>query len=242
LAAAQKLIAAGAQVVLADHQESFRGEAEKILGSCGSYVVGDITDDTYLDSIVATTSKRFGSINFLLSAAAIYDEARLDTTRSNWHRTIDVNLVSAAILTSKVVRHMTAGDSIVYVSSCSGRVSQHNRVVYNVTKAALLMLAKTAAQQLAPARIRVNTVSPGWTWSRAIERRWGPRQNADEFAAEFQPLGRLANPEEIADAILFLMSDRAKFITGTDLPVDGGYSAIGPEGMGQAFVKFPPIP
>jgi hypothetical protein len=97
------------------------------------------------------------------------------------------------------------------------------------------MLVRTAAQQLAPRGIRVNAVSPGWMWSRNIERRYGTRERADALAAEFQALGRLADPEEIAQAVLFLVSDRASFVTGADLVVDGGYSAMGPEALGQAF-------
>ena len=114
-------------------------------------------------------------------------------------------------------------------------------MVYNVTKAALLMLAKTGAQQLAAERIRVNAVSPGWTWSRNIEARYGTRERADAFAAEFQPLGRMADPDEIADAIMFLASDHASFMTGSNLAVDGGYGALGPEALGQAAAKYPPL-
>jgi NAD(P)-dependent dehydrogenase (short-subunit alcohol dehydrogenase family) len=240
LAAARKLIEAGGLAVLADWNERFREEAEAVLGGAGCYVVGNLADDAFLDRLVATAKQRFGGCNLLLSAAASYEEDRLGTSRETWHRTLDVNVVSPALLTQKVSEQMREGDSIVYVSSCSGRVSQHNKFVYNVSKAALLMLAKASAQQLASRRIRVNTVSPGWTWSRAIEQRWGPRERADGFAAEFQPYGRLASPEEVADAALYLLSGRASFVTGTDLAVDGGYSAIGPEALGQAWIKFPP--
>lgn len=242
LAAARNLVAGGARVLLIDHQEQFRAEAMQAAGAAGRFMAGDLTDDAFVDRIVGTVLDEFGGVNYLVSAAASYDEDRLNTSRAKWHRTLDVNLVSAAVLTSKVAPHMRSGDAIVYVASCSGRVSQHNRVVYNVSKAGLIMLGKATAQHLAPRRIRANTVSPGWTWSRAIERRWGPRPNADAFAAEFQPLGRLAHPEEIGEAIVFLLSDRACFVTGVDLAVDGGYSAIGPEGFGQAWTKYPPKP
>jgi len=104
------------------------------------------------------------------------------------------------------------------------------------------MLVKTAAQQLAPRGIRVNAVSPGWMWSRNIERRYGTRERADALGAEFHPLGRIADPEEVAQAVAFLVSDRASFVTGTDLVVDGGYSAMGPEALGQAFEKVRTIP
>lgn len=235
LAVAAKLVKAGARVVLGDRQESLRGEVERVIGDCGSYLVGDLADDAYLDGLVAAALGEFGRVDFLLSAAVTYDEDLLDTTREKWHRALDVNLVAAALLTRKASLQMGNGGSIVYLSSISGRIAQHNRVVYSVTKAALLMLAKSAAQQLAPRRVRVNAVSPGWTWSRNMERRWRTRGDAEEFAAAFHPLGRMADPDDIADGVLFLMSDRAKFITGADLLIDGGYSAIGPEALGQAF-------
>jgi NAD(P)-dependent dehydrogenase (short-subunit alcohol dehydrogenase family) len=114
-------------------------------------------------------------------------------------------------------------------------------MLYNVSKAGLLMLARTGAQSLASRGIRVNTVSPGWTWSRNIERRYGGRDRADRFAAEFQPLGRMADPDEIAAAVMFVTSADAGFMTGTDLAIDGGYSALGPEALGQAGQAVPPI-
>ena len=124
------------------------------------------------------------------------------------------------------------------LASVSGHVSQPARVVYNVSKAALLMLVKSAGNHLAKQGIRVNAVSPGWTWSRNIARRYGTRERADALAAEFQPLGRMAEPREIAEAAAFLVSDRASFITGAELLVDGGYRTLGPEALGQPFEKI----
>jgi len=95
------------------------------------------------------------------------------------------------------------------------------------------------AYALAPDGIRVNLITLGWTWSRNIERRRGTREAADAFAAEHQLLGRMIDPEEVGDAAVFLCSDRSSAITGTDLAVDGGYSSVGPEAMGQAFEKHP---
>ncbi len=172
-----------------------------------------------------------------------FDDELYDTTRSDWHRALDINLVSAAVLTGKARDAMRAagGGSIVYVSSVSGHRAQPTRMVYSVTKAAAHMLAKTGATQLAPDGIRVNTVSPGWTWSRNIEARYETRRQADAYGAEFHSMGRMADPDEIAAAITWLLSDDASFVTGTDLAVDGGYTALSPEALGQALAAHPPV-
>ena len=114
-------------------------------------------------------------------------------------------------------------------------------MVYSVTKAGLIMLAETGAVQLAADNIRVNSVSPGWTWSNNIAGRYGDRERADAFAAEFQALGRMADPDEIAAAIVWLLSDDATFVTGADFAIDGGYTALSPEALGQPQEKYPTI-
>ncbi len=237
------LLDEGAAVVLADREESLGTSIGEALGEPGRvvFVRTDVGDDAQLDRLVEAALDRFGRLDVLVCAVAIFDDERLDTSRELWHRVLDANVVSAAVLTNKAAARMGARGSVVHIASISARVAQPRRVVYNVTKAALVMLVKTAAHQLAPRGIRVNSVSPGWMWSRNIERRYGSRERADALGAEFHPLGRIANPEEVAQAVLFLVSDGASFITGADLLVDGGYSALGPEALGQAFEKVPEV-
>ena len=240
VATVARLVTVGTKVVAGDLNEAARPEVEAALAGGGAYLVGDVTDDEYLDRLVATAIDRFGGLDVVVTAAVTFADEGYATSRELWHRALDINMVSAARLTEKAGAHLPRGGSVVYVASVSGSTSQPDRMVYNVTKAALLMLAKTGAQALAPQGVRVNALSPGWTWSRNIEARYGSREAADAFAAEFQPLGRMADPTEIADAVRFLVSDQASFITGSNLAVDGGYGAIGPEALGQAKRKHAP--
>ena len=129
------------------------------------------------------------------------------------------------------------GGAIVNFSSISAKVAQTGRWLYPVTKAAIAQLTRNMAMDLAPDRIRVNSVSPGWTWSRIMdELTEGDRAKTDRVAAPYHLLGRVGDPAEVAQGVVFLCSSGASFVTGTDLAIDGGYSAMGPE---QAVPAIP---
>ena len=242
-AIAECLVDAGARVVLADRRPGHLEEVAQPLGDAAATVVADITVDDDLDRIVATGVDHFGGVDHVVSGAAIFDCSMLATTREQWRRSFDVNVVSSSLLIQKSVPHLRrrGGGAIVIIGSISGHRSQPNRLVYPTTKSALLGLTRNLAQELAPDNIRVNHVSLGWTWSRNIEQRYGSRERADEFAAEFQALGRMAHPHEVGDPVVYLCSDRSSFITGAALAVDGGYLALGPEALGQPFQKVPVV-
>ncbi len=204
---------------------------------------GDLADEGYLATLVDAAAARFGGVDYLVANAAIFTDPGLDASWQDWQRILDVNVISVARLMSLCAPHMKerGGGSVVIVSSCSGKRSQVGRILYPTTKAAELGLARDSAQALSVDRIRVNAVLPGWTWSRAHETMFESRESADEFAGEFQYWGRMAEASEIADGILFLLSNRASFITGAELNIDGGYLGAGPEARGQAFEKVPVI-
>lgn len=239
----ERLVAGGARVVACD--TAANAPLLESLQDSGAVTVqpGDVASDPYLQQVVQSAVDEHGRIDFLVTAAASFADTGVEATWDDWRSILDVNLISVARLITLVSPLMRAQGSggIVIVSSISGRRSQPNRILYPTTKAALLGLSRNAAQALAAHGIRVNAVLPGWTWSRNLERRYGTRERADAFASEFQYLGRLADPGEIADAICFLLSDRASFIVGAELNVDGGYLGAGPEATGQAYEKVPVI-
>src|SRR5690606_20232254 len=111
--------------------------------------------------------------------------------------------------------------------------------LYSVAKAGIIQFTKNAAMQAIGDKIRINSVSPGWIWSNVmVQATGGNRAKADAVGGPFHMMGRIGDPEEVAKAVLFLCSDDASFITGADLAVDGGYTAMGPEQMVDAVSKL----
>ncbi len=218
----------GAQVMVADINE----EAGRALEGEGvAFEPTDLRDDTQIENLVAATVKRFGRVDFLVNVACSYLDNGADSTRAEWHESLDVSLVGSVMLMRAARAELAKNrGAIVNFGSISARVAQTGRWLYPVAKAAILQLTRNQAMDLAPEGIRVNAVSPGWTWSNIMdELTGGDRAKTDSVAAPFHLMGRTANPEEVASAVMFLCSDEASFITGTDIRVDGGYTAMGPE-------------
>lgn len=191
----------------------------------------DLRDDAQIADLVAATRERFGRIDFLVNVACTYLDNGAASTRAEWLESLDVNLVGPIMLMQAARAELARNrGAIVNFGSISGRVAQTGRWLYPVAKAAILQLTRNQAMDLAPEGIRVNAVSPGWTWSNIMDQlTHGDREKTDRVAAPFHLMGRVAHPEEVAAAVLFLCSDEASFITGTDIRVDGGYTAMGPE-------------
>jgi NAD(P)-dependent dehydrogenase (short-subunit alcohol dehydrogenase family) len=224
---------AGYSVAIADVAAA-EGEAlAAAMGSRMRFFATDLAVDADIARCVSETVAAFGAITAIVHAACSYVDGGIAASRADWRHSLDVNLIGAALLVQQARPHLVApGSAIVLMGSLSAKVGQAGRWLYPAGKAALLQLARSMAIDFAPAGVRVNSLSPGKTWSAPLQRKHGgDRARADEVEGTFHALGRLADAAEIARAALFLCSEDASFVTGTDLAVDGGYTAMGPERM-----------
>jgi hypothetical protein len=202
------------------------------LGDRVLFVRTDVTDDASLEALVTAVTRRLGGIDYLVNGAVTFLDNGLASTREEWLRALNVNVASGAILARLVAPVMRArgGGAIVNFSSIAGKFANTGRILYPAAKAANRQITKNEALDLAPDGIRVNCISPAWTWSDPLKTLSGDdREVADRVGAPLHPLGRIAGPEEVANAVLWLCSDGASWITGADIPVDGGYSMLGPD-------------
>jgi len=236
-AIARELLREGAAVVVsglpADADEGRAAFAAA--GFSPLIVAGDLIEEGFCRELVGHTLARHGRIDALVNNAFSFLAKGLDATPADFARSFGVGPVAFALLTQLVAGPMQrqGGGAIVNVSSISAAIAQPNRWTYNLAKGAVAQLTRCAALDLAPHKIRVNSVSPGWIWTREVGKAaGGDRATFDPIWGQFHMLGRMGHPVEIAGPVLFLLSDDASFITGTDLPVDGGYNGLGPEGLG----------
>ncbi len=230
---AEAFAAAGAKVGCLDRDPAAARATAARIGAAGGLALAitcDVTKETEIASAVAAVSGAFGPVRVLVNSTSA-DDPSGDVTEidlATWNMVLAVNLTSAYLTSRAVIPGMAkaGGGSIIHVASQLGRVASPRRAVYCTTKGALIQLAKAMALDHAKQGIRVNTLSPGAVETRRMLLRYGDMENARAVNAPRYPLGRIAATSEMGQAALFLASDASSFMTGSDLLVDGGYSAL----------------
>lgn len=232
---ARMAAAEGASVVLGDIQKE-RGEesAAKICAEGGQAIFhcGDLTDESHCAALVHATVKNFGRLNGLVNNVGWFPRSRLEeTTTDLWEKVMHINLRSAFYVTKFVVPRMreAQGGSIVNMGSINGIQGLPNLVAYAAAKGGLLSMTRTLAGALAPDRIRVNYIIPGWIATEGelkIQKGEG-RTAADlDNAGARLPLGRMQTVQDTAYAAIYLLSDEAAQVTAAVLNVDAGGSML----------------
>jgi NAD(P)-dependent dehydrogenase (short-subunit alcohol dehydrogenase family) len=201
------------------------------------FVHGDLAAEPFCHRLVDETLKRWGRVDFLVNNAFSFIAKGTSATREDWRRMFDVGPVAYATMAQCVIEPMRqqGGGAIVNVSSISAHIAQPERWTYNTAKGAVSQLTRCMALDLSRCNIRVNAISPGWIWTREVDKaaggdrdKWGP------VWGKFHMLRRLGSVEECAGPVAFLLSDEASFITAAELAIDGGYLGMGAEGLGEA--------
>jgi len=189
----------------------------------------DVTDEAQVDDVAARATARWGRIDVLINNAGIDDDTPfLEIDRARWRAVIDTNLTGVFLTSQAVARQMArvGRGVILHTASIDASGGDGPYAAYNASKAGLLGLNRTLALELAAHGIRSNCVSPGFTHTVMTEKAVGPKLLSylnGSFARV--PIKRLVQPEEVAQAFLFLASDQASAITGIDLRVDGGLTS-----------------
>jgi NAD(P)-dependent dehydrogenase (short-subunit alcohol dehydrogenase family) len=232
-AIAETFARAGASVACVDlDQAQTKAVAQSIAQSGGRALAltCDVSRESDTRAAAAAARDEFGPVRVLINAAAVIDSNAnvLELDPDDWDRIFAVNVKGAFLMSRAVLPMMIAagGGSIIHIASQLGRVAAPRRVAYCSTKGAVIQLAKAMAVDHAQDNVRVNALSPGAVATRRMIHRYGGMDEARREAGPKHLLNRLGEPEEIAQAALFLASDGASFMTGADLLVDGGYTAV----------------
>lgn len=218
----------GASLVLGDVRDDLEALGKELRdeGFPVVWMRHDVTSEDEWAAAVAAAEEEFGGLHALVNNAGILSMAGVeDTTMELWNRIVSINQTGVWLGMKHAVPALrrSGGGSIVNISSIYGLIGSGAATAYQGTKGAVRILTKTAAVQYAPEGIRVNSVHPGVIDTGMVE-----EEVPDEFVPvlrEATPLGRMGRPEEVARCALFLASDESSFVTGSELVVDGGYTA-----------------
>lgn len=229
LAAAHLLIKEGYRVIITGRNEKRGQQAQQALGEAAAYIPCDVRNPQDCTRLGEIIRRDYGKLHALINSAGIYLEKSIDaTTEDDWTNIIDTNVKGTYFVTKAVVDSLRAAGNgaIVNISSDAGVNGNYFCSAYCASKGAITTMTKALALELAP-NIRVNCVCPADVDTPLTESQL-PEEGREEARREMEslyPLGRIARPEEIAEIIAFLASDRASFVTGAIWLADGGLTA-----------------
>jgi NAD(P)-dependent dehydrogenase (short-subunit alcohol dehydrogenase family) len=239
-ATVRELVNEGVQVAIFDINTEAGQELAASLTAEGRNVAFghvDVAGQEACHKAVQEVVARWGRLDFLVNNAVSFIAKGLDVTTAEWERSLGVNVRGYANMVQACHEPMrrTGGGAIVNLASISGHIAQPNRWTYNASKGAILTMTRCMALDLSVDRIRVNSISPGWIWTPEVQKAaQGDRAKWEPVWGKYHMLRRLGEPREVARAVLFLCSDDASFVTATELRVDGGYTGMGSEGLGES--------
>jgi NAD(P)-dependent dehydrogenase (short-subunit alcohol dehydrogenase family) len=225
--------AGAAAIACVDIDAKGAAETARLVEAAGSKATVqqcNIADEAEVQAATDAAHGAFGRLDILVSGAAPHDPGGpiTELPLSEWRMVVDINLTGSFLLAKAALPYMIAGGggSIILIASQLARVGTAGRAAYCATKGALVQLAKVIAIDHADQNIRCNTLSPGAVETQRTLRRYNSFEVAKEKLGVKHLTQRLGKPEELAQAAVFLASDAASFVTGSDLLVDGGYTAI----------------
>jgi len=226
LSTARRFAEEGAQVVISGRDQKTLDAAVKTIGGNVLAVQSDVSKLADIDKLYKAVSQKFGKIDVLFANAGVAKFAPFaDSSEALFDEIFDINVKGVFFTIQKALPLLNNGGSIIINSSVANQTGFANAGVYSATKAAVRSFARTLTTELADRKIRVNVVSPGPIATPIFGRTGLPQEAVDEFAKavlDKVPIKRFGQPEEIANAVLFLANSESAYITGVDLQVDGG--------------------
>lgn len=242
LATAEIFIREGAAVIIADRDEDAGLSSFKKLGTRCLFIETDVSKASDVQSLVEKGFQHFGRIDFLINNAAIIKYATAETClEEDWDEVLNVNLKAAFLCSKYVIPIMkkNGGGVIINVASAQAHISSSNMVHYTTAKSALLGLTRSLAIDFAPS-IRAIAVCPGTVDTPMARSAWATSPDPDvvhQDSIDMHVLKRIGKPEEVGELIVFLCSDKASFITGQYMRIDGGLGINVPGSVNKAVTK-----
>jgi NAD(P)-dependent dehydrogenase (short-subunit alcohol dehydrogenase family) len=233
---ARRLAEDGYGLILSGRRRAPLDDLVGELGEAALAVPGDVGDPAHADALAAAACDRFGGIDGVVLNAGIGDSgAAADETPERWERTMRTNLTGAFLVARAALpRLVERRGAVVGIASVNAMRAGPGWASYCSSKAGLVMLCKTIANDYGPVGVRANAVCPGWVrtpmgdadMDQLARLRGTDREGAYALAHEHVPLRRPADPQEVASVVSFLLSDEASYVSGVELPIDGGATVV----------------